>query len=231
MMSDRFITDDIDVVDIANTFAEELKARSGEFEEQGFVSQDLVDRLAELGMYRLCNPKTYGGLGRSPLEYATLVERLAEFDAATGWVVFIGITSALSMTNLEMDVVSKMMADSLAITAGVFAPLGRASRCEANGVKGFRLTGQWQWGSGSKNAAFISGGGFVVDDSGERLKLENGLPDQRSFFMPIEDVEILDTWHVSGLKGTGSADFKVDGVFVPESMTFGAFRKNTGHGP
>ena len=231
MISERFITDDIDVVDIANTFAEELKARSGEFEQQGFVSQDLADRLAELGLYRLCNPKIYGGLGRSPLEYATLVERLAEFDAATGWVVFIGITSALSATNLELDVVSKMMADPLAITAGVFAPMGRATRCEENGVQGYSLTGQWQWGSGSKNAAYISGGGFVFDDSGEFVKLENGGPDQRSFFMPIKNVEILDTWHVSGLKGTGSADFKVDGVFVPESMTFGAFRKNTGQGP
>mgnify|MGYP000311777784 CR=1 FL=1 len=229
-MNNKFIEDDVDVVALAGTFAEELRSRAEEFEGQGFVSQDIADRLAELGLYRLCNPKKFGGLGRSPLDYALLVEALAQSDASTAWVVFIGITSALSVTNLPTQVAVELLSDTQAITAGVFAPMGRAIACEENGMKGFKLTGQWQWGSGSRNATYLSAGGFLVDESGELLKLANGRPDQRSFFMPVSDVELLDTWHVTGLKGTGSTDFKVEGVFVPEFMTFDAFRENTPQG-
>ncbi|MEH6556629.1 MAG: acyl-CoA dehydrogenase family protein [Oceanicoccus sp.] len=231
MMNDSFITDEMDIVSIADTFSEELKDRAEEFEQQGYVSQDLADRLAQLGLYRLCNPVKFGGLGRSPLDYALLVETLAQSDASTGWVVFIGITSALSVTNLPEKVAIEMMSDHQAITAGVFAPMGRAVACNENGIPGYRLTGQWQWGSGSRNATYISAGGFLENEAGDLVKLDNGRPDQRSFFMPVGDVELLDTWHVSGLKGTGSTDFKVEGVFVPEFMTFDAFRKTPPTGP
>ena len=58
MTSMSYIADEKDVVDVAKAFAEELLTRAPEFEDQGYVSQDLADRLAELGVFRLCNPKT-----------------------------------------------------------------------------------------------------------------------------------------------------------------------------
>lgn len=220
------IRDDQDVVDIAETFATELKARAAEFEQQGFVSQDLADRLAELGLLRLCNPADYGGPGRSPLDYARLVEALSRYDGSTGWIVFIGITSALAACKLRPETVSGMLADPATITAGVFAPMGRAVACEENGVSGYRLNGQWQWGSGSSNAAYISGGGLVVDAAGEIVMLDNDAPDLRSFVMPTDAIELLDTWHVAGLKGTGSTDFRASDVFVPEHMSCNPFEQH-----
>lgn len=216
---DGQIAVDENVVVLAEAFGAELTARAREFEDQGFVSQDLADRLARLGLMRLCNPLAYAGPGRSPMDYGKLVETLAQYDGATAWTVFIGITSALSSCQLGPQVASTILAEPGTITAGVFAPMGRATACNQDGVSGFRVNGQWQWGSGCRNAAFISGGGFVVDGAGEMLTLANGAPDQRSFFMPIDDVEILDTWHVSGLKGTGSNHFQATDVFVPEHMT------------
>lgn len=216
---DGQIAVDEDVVILAEGFGAELTARAREFEDQGFVSQDLADRLARLGLMRLCNPRAYGGPGRSPMDYGKLVETLAQYDGATAWTVFIGITSALSSCQLGPQVASTILAEPSTISAGVFAPMGRATVCTQDGVSGFRVNGQWQWGSGCRNAAFISGGGFVVDGAGEMLKLADGAPDQRSFFMAIDDVEILDTWHVSGLKGTGSNHFQATDVFVPEHMT------------
>ncbi len=214
-----YIADEEDVVDVAETFAEELLARASEFEEQGYVSQDLADRLAELGLFRLCNPKNYGGPGRSPVDYGRLVEALARYDGSTAWIVFIGITSALSACKLAPEKVTELLADPKTITAGVFAPMGRAVACREDGENGFRLSGQWQWGSGSRNSGYILGGGLLVDDAGELVELASGGPDMRSFLMPIENVELLDTWQVAGLKGTGSTDFRVQDVFVPESMT------------
>ncbi len=221
-----------EVIEIAEQFSAEIAERATEFEEQGFVSQDLADRIAKSGLYRLCNPVDYGGMGRSPVDYAGVTEYLARFDGSTAWVVFIGITSALSVCALPEETAKDLMlSDKEAITAGVFAPMGRAVACEQDGVKGYRLTGQWQWGSGSRNAAYISGGGFITDEAGELLELGNGAPDQRSFFMRAKDVELLDTWHVSGLKGTGSTDFRVRDLFVPENMTFGALRQEIPNDP
>jgi alkylation response protein AidB-like acyl-CoA dehydrogenase len=217
------LTEDQDVVELAESFGEELSVRAAEFEEQGYVSQDLAVRLARLGFLRLCNPPEYGGPGRSPRDYARLVETLAKYDGSTGWVVFIGITSALAACRLAPDTVREIFAEPDAISAGVFAPMGRAVPCERNGERGFSLTGQWQWGSGSHNANHISGGGFVVDDNGEIARRADGGPDQRSFVMPIGDVELLDTWHVAGLKGTGSTDFRATDVFVPERMVSDPF--------
>jgi len=61
-------------MEIARSFADELAERSAEFDDQGYISQDLVDRIAETGLYRLCNPLEQGGLGGSPKDYAEIVE-------------------------------------------------------------------------------------------------------------------------------------------------------------
>jgi alkylation response protein AidB-like acyl-CoA dehydrogenase len=225
MTAHQAATPEADIVALAESFSDELQQRAPEFESQGYVSQDLAERMATLGFLRLCNPEEYGGPGRSPVEYARLVETLARYDGSTGWVVFIGITSALAACKLAPETVRDILSEPETITAGVFAPMGRARACERDGVHGFLLNGQWQWGSGSHNAHYISGGGFVVDDGGEIARTASGAPDQRSFLMPIADVEVLDTWHVAGLKATGSADFRASDVFVPEHRVSNPFEQ------
>ncbi|MBO6826948.1 MAG: acyl-CoA dehydrogenase family protein [Sneathiella sp.] len=210
----------LDVRGMLKPFAEEATKRSAEFEAQGFVSQDFADRLAETGLYRLCNRVEHGGLDGSAIDYARATEFLAEHDASAAWVLFIGITSALSYVNLPEEEQNRVFDGAPVTTAGVFAPMGRAVQASQNGEEGFLLSGRWQWGSGIRNAGYISAGGFVVNEDGSLQKDEKGRPDQRSFLMNFADVEILDTWHVTGLKGTGSTDFKVDNLFVPARRTF-----------
>jgi len=208
------------LTELLRPFAEEAGLRAQEFEEQGFISQDFADRLAETGLFRLCNVSDLGGLDGSAMDYARVTEMMAEQDASAAWVLFIGITSALSHTNLNPEEIKAVFKRGRAITAGVFAPMGRAIPTVQDGEEGFLLSGQWQWGSGIRNSGFVSAGGFVVDETGDLLKDEAGRPDQRSFLLDVSDVEILDTWDVSGLKGTGSADFRVENLFVPVRRTF-----------
>ena len=96
---------------LARSFSEEIAARAGEFEDQGFVSQDLADRIAQTGLYRLCNTAEHGGLGGTPREYADVIEYLARFDASVSWVLFIGMTSALAISNLPAHEVERMIAN------------------------------------------------------------------------------------------------------------------------
>ena len=89
--------------------------------------------------------------------------------------------------------------DPLTVTGGALAPSGVGRSTEG----GFVVSGRWQWGSGTQHCQWICGG-TIVDDSDFRL-----------VFFPAADVEILDTWHSSGLRGTGSTDFTVHELFAP----------------
>jgi alkylation response protein AidB-like acyl-CoA dehydrogenase len=100
--------------------------------------------------------------------------------------------------------------------AGVFAPTGKAERTDG----GFRVSGRWQWGSGSENADWVLGGCVLMDD-GEPLKNPEGQPLTHMMILPAAELEFLDTWHVTGLRGTGSTDFQVSDVFVPEAHAVG----------
>lgn len=103
--------------------------------------------------------------------------------------------------------------------AGVYAPGGRATRTERNGVPGFLVSGHWNWGSGSRNANYIVGGCFIIDDDGKPELTPAGKPNVQSMVFSAEQVTITDTWHSVGLCGTGSNAFSVEGVFVPTSRT------------
>ena len=99
---------------------------------------------------------------------------------------------------------------------GVFAPTGEARKVEG----GFRVSGRWQWGSGSQNADWVLGGCRLTED-GEPVLDGNGRPRTHMALMPGKDIEFLDTWHVAGLCGTGSLDYQVEDLFVPEDRMVG----------
>jgi len=134
------------LTELLRPFAEEAGLRAQEFEEQGFISQDFADRLAETGLFRLCNVSDLGGLDGSAMDYARVTEMMAEQDASAAWVLFIGITSALSHTNLNPEEIKAVFKRGRAITAGVFAPMGRAIPTVQDGEEGFLLSGQCNGG-------------------------------------------------------------------------------------
>lgn len=92
--------------------------------------------------------------------------------------------------------------------AGIFAPIGQT---EPDGERGVRLTGRFPFNSGSPHAAWFCQGAFVRKGEGE--------PEWRFLFVPASDVEIIDTWHVAGLRGTASHDVAVNGAAVPYERT------------
>lgn len=199
----------------AEGFAPEIAARAAEIEANRFLPQDIATRFAEAGLYRLCVPAEYGGLESHPGELVQVVERIAQADGSAAWCVFIGATSGLVAAFLEPREASRIFGDPLTITAGVFAPRGKAVRVREGGVEGYRVTGRWQWGSGSRNAQWISGGCMILGDDGKPEMAAEGIPQNRMMIFEAGQVHLHDTWDVSGLCGTGSTDFEVKDLFVP----------------
>src|SRR5205823_3666762 len=93
---------------------------------------------------------------------------------------------------------------------------GLMSAFNPKAAGGVRLSGAWSFGSGTGHSAYIGAGFFPMDD-GEMRWVGDGIPDMRVAFLPRDEVSFADGWHVQGLKGTGSYDYSVADVFVPES--------------
>jgi alkylation response protein AidB-like acyl-CoA dehydrogenase len=205
-----------DIRDTARVFTAELRERAEEIEDARRLPKDLSDRFAGAGLYRMCVPNIYGGLELPPAETMEAIEILARADGASAWCVFIGATSGSVLAMLPESSAREVFASKETLLSGVFAPRGKAVAID----DGFRVDGQWQWGSGTQNADWILAGCQIIRDGKPEL-LRNGTPRSRMMLLPAEQIEFLDTWYVSGLAGTGSTDFAIRDVFVPESHAVG----------
>lgn len=162
-----------------------------------------VAALQEAGLLTLCLPTVYGGPGRGPLDLIDSVMAVAVGDGAAGWCAGIASTTSSMAAFLAPDVARTVFSTPFTPTGGVFAPNARGVR-EGDG---YRVTGRWQWGSGTHHCDWIVGGAMCDDGT------------QRVCFFPKSDVELIDTWNSVGMRGTGSLDIAVTDVFVPEQFT------------
>jgi alkylation response protein AidB-like acyl-CoA dehydrogenase len=204
------------VCDAARGFEAELRDRAQEIEDNRRLPRDLSDRFADAGFYRTCVPSVYGGLELPPAETMESIEILARSDAASAWCVFIAATSGGALSMVPESAAREIFPRPNTLLSGVFAPRGKAV-AEGNG---FRVDGQWSWGSGTQNADWVLAGCQIIRDGQPELR-SNGTPRSRIMLLPADQVEFLDTWHVSGLAGTGSTDFVIRDAFVPESHAVG----------
>ena len=187
-----------------------ISARSAEIETARRLPADLAKTMAEAGLFRIALPRSLGGLELPPAQIVETIEAMAMADASVGWCLMIGATTTLTAAYLPHVLAAEIFADPLVITGGVFAPMGRAV------VEGddYRVSGRWQWASGSANCDWLLGGAQVFD-AGILRRLPSGAPDHRMMIFPRADVELIDTWHAAGLKGTGSGDIAVTDLLVP----------------
>lgn len=200
----------------AERIAPRLLQRADEIEAARRLPPDVSRMLADAGFYRMFVPERIGGLEASPLVGARVFETLARADASSAWVAFIGATSGTVLAHIPDAAAREIFTKPETLICGVFAPSGTATRCAG----GFRVDGRWQWGSGSENADWLLGGCRFVE-CGEPKG--DGDPPQREHMVlfPEKEVEFIDTWHVSGLRGTGSCDYRVENVVVPETRVVG----------
>jgi len=199
------------LVPAAHAFAAELRERAREIEDARQLPQDIADRFARAGFYRMAVPKALGGLEATPRQIAAVIDALAQADGAAAWCVMIGSTTGLTAAYLDGDAAARIFGDDPdAITAGVFAPMGKA---EIDGDMA-TVSGRWAWGSGSHNAQWVFGGARLIV-GGEPVLDERGAPRTKMFAMRAGDLTLHDNWDPSGLAGSGSSDFEAQAVRVP----------------
>lgn len=186
--------------------------RSEEIESQRRLPSDLVERMIAAGAFRTCVPVAYGGTERPVLDTLDTIEAFSYHDGSAGWCVMIGNTTGLVAGFLPPVHARELFGDPAAIGGGYAQPAGTATVVEGGGL---RVTGRWSWGSGTDHCTAIGGGVRVLAADGTATTVPGGGPFPYVFF-DRADVELLDTWHVHGLKGTASTDYEVHDAFVPE---------------
>lgn len=192
--------------DIAKLAAE----RAVQNEQDGRLAPDLVERLRDSGLLRCGAPATLGAAEAPPALALACAETIARGDAATGWCVSIAMTGSLLGAYLPPAAAAETLGDPRSVAAGVWAPRAKGRPTEG----GLVVSGQWAFCSGITHADYFFGG-CVLDEGGD-----GGAPASRVVAIPVADLEILDTWHTSGLRGTGSHDAVANEVFVPDRRIF-----------
>jgi alkylation response protein AidB-like acyl-CoA dehydrogenase len=188
----------------ASQLARELAATT---ERKRALPLALLDELRATGLMRAGVPATLGALEAPPATTLRGAETIARGDASAGWCVSIAATSSLLSAYLPEDGSAEIFSDPRVIAAGVWAPRGRAIAVDG----GVRVSGRWPFCSGIPHSRWLFAG-CVLDGGADGPEQ----PALRVAAMPTAELEILDTWHTGGLRGTGSHDAVADDLFVPE---------------
>jgi indole-3-acetate monooxygenase len=206
-----------DLLNVARALEPIIRQHADEAEKNHRLSQPVVHALARAGLFRMWIPKTLGGFEVSPLTGYRVIEEVARLDGSTGWSVLIGASSAITTAFLA-DLAAEDICgrDPLGVMGGSLAGVGKAVVQK----DGYLVSGRWPYASGCQYCGWLLAMCQVIDGDQPRLTTAGG-PEMRVVYVPTENVTILDdTWDVSGLVGTGSYDFIIEEVFVPDGYTW-----------
>jgi alkylation response protein AidB-like acyl-CoA dehydrogenase len=197
------------LLDDANGIAGFLATQRTADEANGTLTAESVAALQDAGMFRLKLPAELGGEEADPVTQMRVLEALSHANPAAGWCAMVGATAVgLAGAFLPDEAVAVVFAGGrVPRGATVAMPAGKAVPVDG----GYRLTGRWPFGSGVRHAEWINAGAMVAVPEG---------PVRRAMVFPASSAILHDNWQVAGLRGTGSCDFSVDDLFVPEAFTW-----------
>ena len=217
----RFATD---CVSRARALAPRIAAAAAQIETARELPADLVAALHEAGLFRMLLPRSLGGEEVAPALYVQAIEELAKADASTAWCVAQTSVCSTIASALQPDVAREIFAkrpDSLL----AWGPAGPNAKAVAE-KSGFRISGAWQYASGSRHAQWLAAHCPVFEPDGKPRLNADGVPAEITAVFPKASATITDVWHVIGLKGTGSDSYGVTDLFVPAERTINAYGRD-----
>lgn len=219
-LPERRLPADIDtqpLVQAAAALRPVLRRHHDEIEREQRLPPALVDELRDNGFYRMVMPRSLGGLEVDPLTYLRVVERLAEGAGSVGWNLANNSIGQLVTLGLPDDGVREIHGGSTpAIIAGT-AVQGGGQAVPVKG--GYRVSGRWPFGTGCQESAWMLGSFQVLDGDRPRRRPDGTPLFWRGVFARAEAEIVPGSWDVAGLRGTGSFDWTVEDVFLPERRT------------
>jgi indole-3-acetate monooxygenase len=206
-------------VDVAGTPLERVEAlrevivRGGDEAQQiRRAPQSCIDELVDAGLFRFALPRELGGENASSMETVEILEAISAIDGSIGWNVMLGSEiNAMAAGGMEPELARKVYVENpRVVMCGGGGPGSKPSRAVEQPDGGYRVWTQATFISGCHNADWCFLAAPLFD--GDTLRLgPSGQPMARMFFMPRSEWQILDTWDMAGLRGSGSHDVQADG--------------------
>jgi indole-3-acetate monooxygenase len=210
-------TDSDLLVDAARGLSAEVFGLRAEIEHGRRLPVSLVEKMRGLQLFELWLPRAFGGCELHPIDFVRVVEELSRADGSVGWCTSVANVFCLLAGNLP-DHIAREIFGNRNIVAGTVNPSGKAVATSG----GYQVTGQWGYGTGIDFSSWVVGNCIIFDGEAARLT-GSGAPEMRMAFLRRDEVEVLDTWNVVGMRGTGSHDFRVRDRFVPIEYSLPAF--------
>jgi indole-3-acetate monooxygenase len=203
---DAQTSEDTDFIARIRALAPEIAGASDEVEQRRELPPWLLQKLIEGKFFRMLQPRWIGGAELRPVSFATVTETIAAADASTAWCVCQNNGCSMSAAYLSPDVAREIFGPPTGILA--WGPPG--APFEARPVPGgYRISGKWRFASGSHHATWLGAHMRVAGTDGK----------VRTMLFPKSSVTMHDIWHVVGLRGTGSDEYVVENLFVPQDHT------------
>jgi len=198
------------ILEAARALGPQIRAAAAAIEQGRRLPLELVGAMKAAGIFGMTMPRAWGGPELDPLTQIRVIEALAEADGSVGWCAMINSDGGYYSAFLEDGVARQMYRDLEAPTGSSLVFSGRADPVAG----GYRVKGRWPFVSGCQHSDWIAGTCVVYENDAPKLIAE-GVSERRVCFVPAAECEILDTWHTTGLRGSGSNDVAINDIFVP----------------
>lgn len=186
-----------------------IQANSSLGEEQRSPTQEIEEKVYnKLRLLNLLTPKRWGGSGLSPTGFARVQQELGKADLSVSWVCQI-LNGSTVLATLTSDAIQEaIFGNGPTTVCSAYNPPGKAKKVDG----GYLLSGAWPYSSGSRQAGWMQAGCLIADSEGPVV------PGINMCFVPMDKLEIKDSWFVTGMQGTGSDTTVAKEVFVPDEM-------------
>ena len=206
-----------DCIARARALAPLIAAHAAQIEQARALAPDVLDALHDARLFRMLIPTSCDGWEADPLAYMQAIEELAKADGSTAWCVVQASGCSVAAAYLAPEVAREVFGPPRAVMAsGPFGPDAKAIAVAG----GYRVSGSWSFASGIKHAHWLGCHCLIYEPDGTPRLAGDGTPAERTMLFPKVNARIKDIWHVVGLRGTGSDNYAIDDLFVPDAYCF-----------
>jgi len=192
-----------------------LEDLSEQTEQERRLPAQVLRALHDAGLFRLLLPRVLDGAELDPGTFVQVIEEVAKHDASAAWCLCQAAGCSMTAAYLNPAAARAIFGDREAALA--WGPSLDARAVAVDG--GYRITGTWSFASGCRHATWLGGYCAIHEASGSPRRRADGAPDGRTMLFPAACATLIDVWHVTGLRGTGSDTFTVSDLFVPHEQT------------
>ena len=207
---------DTTLLEAVQGIAPVIRAHRDEAEQQARLSRPTVDAMLDIGLLRMLTPRSLGGLEIDPVTFTHVVEEVSGYDSAAGWTLSNPVGWAFLCSHLPNRGAEEILGSDprALIAAGGSGPIPAVPVED-----GYRISGRTPLVSNCHDATWFTTNSVVMEGDRPRTN-RDGRPEVLRMYAPMDQCQIIKTWSVMGMRGTGSDDVEVHDVFVPTHRTF-----------